>query len=563
MNIVGINGWNSWFHDSSICIVRDNKLVFACEQERFSRTKHTSQAPCEALERGFKEQKLTWSDIDQISIGWDVPFYSRYFSNDFSKEYCTDIIRNELGIPKTFPITRIKFTKHHVAHALSGLILTPLDQQCLLLVLDGQGEQDSITIFRYSLGDLHVLDSYSSEYSLGYFYEAASKYIGLNLTDTGKFMGLSGYGTPKYSFSKFENLITANSSKPTSDLVDINISEDLDDAKRIVDSYWIPEFHNIEPRAFNHSLKLDERNKLASKQYINDFASSVQFTLERVIRHLVLKYINKNDESIVITGGVGLNCKSNGELLRALNQKIYIQPLANDAGVSLGAAISILFEKQRSLIDLTSFPYIGPEYSEKEILSELQRSNQEFEYTKFPWLSAARLISEGKVIGWFQGKAEVGPRALGARSILARADSKELRNHININIKQREIWRPFSPAILAELAPNYFEMFSESPYMLFSFKALSELTNRHFAGTLHIDSSARVQTVNKNCKNTPFRKLIEEVYKLTSIPGVLNTSFNAYHEPIVNSPLDAIKTFMSSNLDALIIGNFIVKRSSL
>lgn len=569
MKILGINGWGDWFHDPAACLIVDGQLVAAVEEERFIRVKHAPHTvPCLATRWCLQTGGIDWGDLDYVAVGWDLPYFGKLASPkigavDFARKLLTD-----LHAPALFPLEKVVFLGHHLAHAYSGIILEPF-RQSLVVVVDGQGEKDSISIFRHKDNSLEKLGAFNSRHSLGYYYEAATSYVGFGLSGTGKFMGLSSYGKPTVDYWNSNNEKNFSSPVP-SNQVGIDY-ENLDDAVSIVDKFWIPQFKASFPDlqtagATKAHKEIDflKRDKLHLNSDAISFSASVQHSLEKAIESLVRTYLSRKDEVIIITGGVGLNCKSNGSLLQKFpNKKIVVQPVSHDAGVALGAAVYFTKQNGFSQIELTDFPYIGPSYNNEYIRKVLESRNIHFQYLENPEFVAAQYIANNKVIGWFQGKAEIGPRALGARSILARPDSIKIRDRVNQQIKLREIWRPFSPVVLEEFSQVFFKNCKESLFMLFGFPIVSNASKLFFAGTIHVDGTSRVQTIHQGRTPEHFLKLVREFYTLTGIPGLMNTSFNGPKEPIVNTPEDAIDTFRETNLDALFIGNYVIQSGNL
>lgn len=565
MNILGINGWGDWFHDSSACLFVDNILQAFCEEERFVREKHAPcRSPVNAVNWCLDYTKLTWSDIDYVAVGWDIPAIGLRMPEKLSAGECAKRIVVDLGSPDDFSLGKIIFVNHHVSHAMSGVLIEPL-QQSLILVLDGQGENESLSCFRFSSKQLVKLFSLDSRYSLGYFYEAASAFCGLGLTGTGKLMGLSSYAktSAELFFENGEDCFF-QTPIPLSFLQEgsVNSEKDLDDSVLIADHFWAKQFSKRFPSLkrsdYLQKISFEERNKLHNNHDAVEFASIVQESLEKSVISIISKNILPEDRAIIVVGGVGLNCKLNGKILETFpDKRVVVQPLANDAGVSLGAATHVALMKCQIIVNKGDFPYVGPGFTDDEIVNQLQKSGCKFYHLVNPVIEAAKMLEGGLVIGWFQGQAEVGPRALGARSILARPDSIVIRDQINALIKHRECWRPLAPAILRDSVGLHYSRCDSSPYMLFGFYSNDPETRRMFQGTIHVDGTSRVQSVDSHTPKL-FHDLILEFQRITGIPGILNTSFNIAEEPIVCSPEDAIKTFSMTGLDALFIGNHIV-----
>ncbi|CAN5151659.1 carbamoyltransferase C-terminal domain-containing protein [soil metagenome] len=562
MNILGINGWDNWFHDTSASLIVNGQLVAICEEERFTRRKHANTAPVNAARWCLRSTALEWNELDALCLGWNLDFYGPMLSPPFTHDDLARKLLADLDAPGDFPLEKIHFFDHHRCHALSVIGFSP-GHNGLVLVMDGQGEERSISMYSYENGSLTAAFTLGPEHSLGFFYEAASSAAGFGLNGTGKLMGLSSFGMARLDFFDGDEQATGLSLKfPQSFQKPKVQSDDFDDAKRTVDDYWLPLFYEkfcgLPEFAGHDALPFELREGLHHHPIVRDFAASAQKSLEKAVEQMVGRHLRNTDTRIFLAGGVALNCKNNGALLASLGVELLVQPLSNDAGVSLGAAFYYA-QQQNAKVGAGDFPFVGPSFSGEEIRAAIESRGLNYTCVDEPWHTGAELIAQGYIIGWFQGKAEAGPRALGARSILAKPDSALVRDRINKELKKRESWRPFGPSVLEEHAHSYFDKCISSRYMLIGFQAKPEAKST-FAGTIHVDGTSRVQTVPLDSPNRLFRTLLESYYSLSGIPGVLNTSFNRAGEPIVCTPEDALTAFIAMGLDALMIGQYLIKR---
>jgi carbamoyltransferase len=563
MIILGINGWIERSHDASACLIKNGKILSMAEEERFIRQKYAfDKVPINAISYCLKESRISPNDIDIVALGWDYRLMYKLHSRKFNytDEEILDII---------FPLKYFNYKKrpkliivpHHLAHAASAFFTSGF-KKATILVVDGQGERESTTIAYGEGNKISILKSFPIKDSLGYFYESINKYIGFNYLDSGKTMGLAPYGEKNINFRNIEL---------NKDGYTINFKKKfryntfcLDEQKMVID-FWNEELRGYIkfPNKINYFFD-NINNKMKTiinipQQYKN-LAASAQTTLEKIMIHLVDVAINMTGiKNLCLSGGVALNCAVNGKLLQNKSvNNLFIFPSANDAGVSIGAALyaASLYNK-KSKFSKILHPYFGPKYTNKEIEKILKLKKINYIKIKNICETTAKLLSKNKIIGWFQGKMEIGPRALGNRSIIANPTIKSNWEKLNI-IKGRELWRPLACSILEEYKDEYFETDVKLPFMLITSQVKNNKRNV-IPAVVHIDGSSRVQTVSKKT-NKKFWNLINEFYKITGIPIVLNTSFNYDGEPIVSSPLDAIKTFFSTSLDYLVIGDFLISK---
>jgi len=585
-----ILGISAFYHDSAAALLKDGEIIAAAQEERFSRKKHDYSFPQLAINYCLEEAGITTSDIDYVAF-YDKPFvkFERLLMTYLSyaplglKSFLTAMppwIKHKIFIKsyikdKLKCHARVLFPEHHQSHAASTFYPSPF-KEAAILTIDGVGEWATAS---YGIGkgkDISILAELKFPHSLGLLYSAFTYYIGFKVNSGEyKLMGLAPYGEPKY--------------------VDL-IRKELIDIKE--DGSF-----KLNMRYFNYCTGLTMTNKRFDKlfggpprrpdlsnieQRHMDIASSIQQITEEVVLKMAYYIKEKtNQKNLCLAGGVALNCVANGKLLQKnIFEKIWIQPSATDAGGALGAAFIIwhgYLKKERvvdNISDSMKAALLGPSFSDDEIEEYLKDNNITYEKLNAKDIPkcAAQIISDQKVLGWFQGRMEYGPRALGARSILGDARSETMQSIINQKIKFRESFRPFAPTILQEHAQDYFNLNCQSPYMLLvaSIKEsrrlpISEDQKRLFGieklkaqrsdipAITHVDYSARVQTVNRE-DNPRYYDMINEFNQLTGSPVVINTSFNVRGEPIVCSPDDAYKCFMRTNMDYLVMGNFLLDK---
>ncbi len=555
MNILGIS---YSMHESAACLVQDGKLVFACAEERLSRRKQDSSFPILAIQAALKHGGLKPEDVDHVAIGW--PRFGTYAHNLkllLTGKWANSPMRwerlllgyahsrrhrgGELDFIRAFgsPKRPIHFINHHLAHALSAYCMSEFDEAAVL-VIDGRGSSEATTLWHAQDGKIRLLEEYEYPNSVGVFYAGITENLGFQpLSDEWKVMGLAAYGQPTFDLTKL-----------------IRCTED---------SYQV-EGRRFFGRTDNDGSGLEEvigkrRNGEELNERHFNLARSAQDACERATLAMLRRITRLTGcRNLCLAGGVALNCKANGELLRSgLIDEIYVQPAAGDDGTCIGAAYAVY---QQLGLSIPRAPighsYLGPEFDNHEIERVLQ-------VYKIPYLRetnvarrAAELLSQNRLVGWFQGRMEFGPRALGGRSILSDPRFVENRDRVNDAVKFRENWRPFAPSVLVEKAGRYFQDFKPSPYMILSFWA-DQAHAHEIPAVVHVDNSCRVQSVERTT-NHRYYALLEEFEKLTGVPVVMNTSFNLKGDPIVCSPKDAIQTFYTSGLDDLVIGDFVVSK---
>ncbi len=584
-----ILGISAYYHDSAACIVRDGAIIAAAQEERFSRKKHDERFPRNAVQFVLKQAGCTIADLDAV-IFYDKPFlkfnrlletYLSFAPKGFTsfvrampvwlsdKLWLSDIIAKELQYDGT-----ILFTEHHEAHAASAFFPSPFERAAIVTV-DGVGEYAATSIALGEKNRVTILEEQHFPHSLGLLYSAFTYFTGFKVNSGEyKVMGLAPYGVPRFAETIKRYLLDLRDDGSfRMNMEYFNYAAGL----TMTNDRFVALFEGP-PRSPESPLTQREM----------DLAASVQSVTEEVMMKIVRHAKEVTGErNLCLAGGVALNCVANGKILRSgLFESIWIQPAAGDAGGALGAALTAHYhyfrnERTVSAADSQSGSYLGTEYSDDKIERMLQGSKNP--YRKFNGSEAlcketASLLAKGKVIGWFQGRMEFGPRALGNRSILGDARSPEMQKMMNLKIKFRESFRPFAPSVLSEHVAEWFDLPSDSPYMLLvadvlprhrkemesgenAVKGLAQLDRVRSAvpAVTHIDYSARVQTVHQDT-NPLYHQLISEFNALTGCPVIVNTSFNVRGEPIVESPEDALRCFLRTEMDILVMGNLLLRK---
>jgi predicted NodU family carbamoyl transferase len=560
MIILGINGWMERSHDAAACLIVDGEIIAIAEEERLIRRKHAYDClPHNAIAFCLNRANLQADDIDVVALGWNMPLlydlHGRCFN--YGQQDLNEIFFPVKFYPDKRKLIPVEFVDHHFAHAASAYCCRASDDPIAIAVLDGGGEEFSVSLFFGTYGRIRKVKSFPMLFSPGFFYEAACQYLGFLRSHAGKLMGLASYGNSLQNMNFFD--YGCECPKPViSPLLTKNGILDWEDE---MVANWLKVFMARwgslrSPKYQFFSTKGGLQPSLNPGQKEKNIAVAIQNEFER----LYLWYISKAMEitgtkNIAIAGGSTLNCSANGMLADlGIAEKIILQPMANDAGVALGAAVAMMGEIPVSLF---RGAYQGPGYSVDQLSSFLRMNRINYVEPADIFSSAANLIAQGKVIAWFDGRMEVGPRALGARSILADARNSGMHKTVN-DIKSRELWRPLAPAILEEHTGSYFTKPVSSPYMLVRSHVKSNRSSE-IPAVVHIDGSVRPQTVIRQT-NANFHSLLENFYQQTGTPLVMSTSFNDEGEPIVCTPYDAVRTFFSTGLDALVLGPFLVRK---
>ena len=559
MNILGIGGYS---HDSAAVLLCDGELVAGVAEERLTRNKHQGGIPRRAVQYCLDVAGLTHDDVDHIGCYMRpglrmmkrLPYrlLKMFRSPTYSAAYIGyEFVHNAQYISGMKSLcgrkTKLHFMEHHPAHAASAFLVSPFDEAALLSI-DYIGEW-AVTWSGIGRGtDIRCLRVENYPNSLGVFYSALTDYLGfLRASDEYKVMGLASYGEPEY-FDEFSNIIRR---KPNG-RYDIDLS-------------WLQCHYVPGSRCGYFSQKFIDKfgPKRLKGEPIEERHGNIAASVQRVLEEVVLSILeNLHKETglkkLCMAGGVALNCAMNGRLVRESPfDEIYVQPAAGDDGIAIGAACQLHHRysgKPRSFVMRSAL--IGPEYSDDEIRQFLDMAKVPYEKPECLEDRTAELIAEGKIVGWYQGRMEFGPRALGSRSILADPTRPEMKDLLNKYVKHREDFRPFAPSCLEEHAHEYFTGCKSSPFMLFVYPVEKDKQEKVPAIT-HIDGTARVQTVAEDV-NPRYYRMIKAFEKLRGVPMVLNTSFNVMGEPIVNSPEDAVRCFYSTGMDALAIGDYVV-----
>jgi carbamoyltransferase len=542
MYILGINGgFRQGYQDVSACIIKNGEIIAAIEEERLNRIKFSpGKLPESSIREVLKIAKIEFSEIHEIAFhgeSWDneiQPRLENYFINHFGS--CPAVIRYH----------------HHDCHAASSYYASTFDK-AIVITFDNSGDGISVQVMLGENGNLNLISRFERPNSLGLFYQIFTQICGFQKdNEEYKLMGLASYGDrTKYNFDW---------------LIDFNNGElklNQDYIQKLVPG--ASSLHKDE-MVYNEILiqKIGIKKRLSTQSFekeYKDLAASVQYHLEKIVLKMIDYYAIKLDCSVFcFAGGVALNCVMNNQILN--NSKVsnfYVQPASSDAGISIGAAW--ISSKKHGIPPVPARnTYLGNKYSNFEIEEYLKEIKIPFRYINNPEIEAANLIAKGLVIGWFQDRMEFGPRALGNRSILANPTIKGMNNEVNRKIKFRESFRPLCPSILEEDVSLYFNGKSLiSPYMTVVYEINSNDVINLIPAVIHVDKTARIQTVNIS-ENYLFYSLLIELKRLTGHGVVLNTSFNLANEPIVCTPKDAVATFYSSGMDALIIGNYLLKK---
>ncbi len=591
-----ILGISAFYHDSAAAIVIDGKVIAAAQEERFTRKKHDPGYPFNAINFVLEYSKLKLSEIEKI-VFYEKPFlkFERLletyvamspkgfvqFSKAmpswlsqklFQKKMLIDLLKQH---DKNFaPEKKIFFSEHHLSHAASAFYPSPF-KEAIILTADGVGEWATTTIAIGNGSNLEIKKEIHFPHSLGLLYSAFTYYVGFKVNSGEyKLMGLAPYGEAKYV-----NLIKEK-------LIDIK-----DDGSFRLDQKYFNYATGLTMTNENFHKLFGEKPRDSKKDKIKQIHMDIAASIQKITEEIMIKICKSVREeykipNLCLAGGVALNCVANGKILKnKIFDNIWIQPASGDAGGSLGAALAYhyLEDKNKRVInssDEMKGSYLGPEYQNEQIEIFLKDAGANYQYINEEDLTnkTAEDLSKGLAIGWFQGRMEFGPRALGSRSILGDPRSPNMQKNLNLKVKYRESFRPFAPSVLREDLNEWFEISNSSPYMLlvaeikknkqiemttdekklFGIDKLN-IKRSEIPAVTHVDYSARIQTVDKET-NKVYYNLIKKFKELTNCPILVNTSFNVRGEPIVNTPKDAFNCFMGTELDRLVIGNFYLEK---
>lgn len=612
-----ILGLSAYYHDSAATIVVDGEIVAAAQEERFTRKKHDPDFPKQAIVYCLQQAECELDEVDAV-IFYDKPMlkFERLLETYLAtapkgflsflrampiwlkeKLYLKSVLRNELRTlvherraekngtdiytekskQKKPPLPQLLFAEHHQSHAASAYFPSPYDK-ALVLCLDGVGEWATSSAWMGEGASLQPLWEIQFPHSLGLLYSAFTYYCGFRVNSGEyKLMGLAPYGEPKYVDLIYRHLITVNADGS----FQLNMRYfDYPAGSRMTNRLF--------DELFGGPAKSADENVTQKEM---DLARSIQVVTEEIVLKIAQQAFEQTGcKNLCLAGGVALNCVANGRLLReGPFDNIWIQPAAGDAGGSLGAALLAwhqYFQQPRDRDSATTKDsmqgaYLGPEFSD-EVICDYLNSNL-IHYKHLPatqvYSEVAKLVDNGNVVGWFQGRMEFGPRALGNRSIIGDPRNQRMQSQMNLKIKNRESFRPFAPAVLAEEVSDYFELQGHSPYMLLVANVKRTLCNKQLDDTLfgieklnqarstlpaitHVDYSARVQTVHEDT-NGPFHKLLQAFKQLTGSAVLINTSFNVRGEPPVCSPHDAVRCFLATEMDYLVMGNILLDKTEM
>ena len=558
-NIIGIS---CFFHDAACCLLKDGVLVAAVEEERFSRRKHDAGIPKRAFNYCLEEGGLTIDQVDCIAY-YEEP----------AKKLARQIWMMLPGLPSEKKVLArldprrpereirevlgydgpIEYVGHHQAHAASSFYYSGFKEAAILTV-DGVGEWDTTSFGRGNGGGLEIFETVEFPHSLGLLYSTITGYLGFEVNEGEyKVMGLAPYGQPRYVDMIRKLIINEPGGQY---LLDLRYFE-----FQSFNRMYSDEMLNL----FGHPPRQPRTEIL---DFHKDLARSLQYVLEEILMDK-LQYLHKltGSENLCMAGGVALNCVANGRIKReGPFKRLFVQPAAGDSGGALGAAAIVHKRRTNATTESLSIlrhAYLGPGFSSQEVASFVESTGvkaDDFRGREPELLEAvAQRLAAGKVVGWFHGRMEFGPRALGSRSILADPRGEKTQDRINSIIKQRESFRPFAPAVLEERAAAHFDLDHASRYMLETCQVKSPIK---LPAITHVDGSARVQTVDEET-NPRFARLLRTFERLTGCPILLNTSFNLNYEPIVCTPVDALICFIRSGLDTLVLEDFIIDRSAI
>ena len=566
-----ILGLTAYSHDSSCCLIKDGNVIFQIDEERIDRIKHSSNFPINAIKSCLDFKNLKINDIDKITFFWNpnkeiifsIFHIIKYFPKSLnlllsksggSENSAIKRILLKKSIKKTlneyFKTNidfKIEYVDHHLSHASSVFFVSPFNESAILTI-DGRGESTSTMLSYGKNNEIKILQEFKIPHSVGHLYASITDYLGFKpFFDEWKVMGMSAYGTDKL-VNKFDNLVKINSNNYKLNLEYFNFH--THGSKR-----WLSEkfYKKFGPKK-NYKEEYTQRHF--------DIAYALQKLVEKIGVCLANSIYSKTkSKNLCLTGGVVLNCLMNSEIIKKTKfEKYFFQPIANDPGAGIGSALYYYYniQKNNRRFNFHSI-YLGNNFSEEEIEKCIIKNKLSYRKSENLCYETAQILFSGKIVGWFQGKMESGPRSLGNRSILANPTLPDMKEKINKRIKKREFFRPFAPSILIEELHNYFELPKNitSPHMILT-GIVKEEKRKYLPAITHYDNTARVQSVSKK-DNKLFWQLLDEFKNISGIPVLLNTSFNE-NEPIVNSPQEAIDCYLRNKMDCLVIDKFIIDK---
>lgn len=600
-----ILGISAFYHDSAAALTVDGEIIAAAQEERFTRQKHTAVFPTEAIKYCLEESGLTIDDLDAI-VFYDKPIlkFERLLQTYYSfapkglisflkaipvwineKLFLKKMIYDGLKEVEKYEKKQLKllFSEHHLSHAASAFYASPYEDAAILTI-DGVGEWCTASIAHGKRSKIEVKEEMNFPHSIGLLYSAFTYFLGFKVNSGEyKLMGLAPYGNPNAE----QTIQYINKIK--SILIDIK-----PDGSLWMDQSYFSYATGLKMIKTSKWEKLFDLPKRKEESELNQPYCNLALAIQKVTEEVVIKMARHaqkltGSKNLCLAGGVALNCVANGELIREnIFENVYIQPASGDAGGALGACWTIHYlyyeniRKVESGKDTMKGAYLGPDFVDKEILSMSKKTKavfKNFNENQELYTTIAKSLAEGKVVGWFQGRMEFGPRALGNRSILGDARNEEMQKTINLKIKFREGYRPFAPIVLKEDANKYFNLTQDSPYMLVVAPVKEDLCIKlpenyqeiplfdrlyikrsSLQAITHVDFSARIQTVSSET-NKPLTELLKAFKRETGESVLVNTSFNVRGEPIVCNPFDAYRCFMSTNMDILVLNSFVYVKS--
>ncbi len=600
MNILGMIGFGQ---NPGACLLVDGKLVAFAEEERFTRLKSShGMFPGKAVEYCLREGRLRLGDIDRVAFSWDATRYPYKVMRTMAGQYLrfrstsakayhrepgpSSILTALHNVMEWTPgklreaiklglraqglkgdIPPIEFVSHHLAHAYSSYFCSPFNE-ALILTLDGSGE-DVCTQLAIGRGEqVTVQETVDIPHSLGWFYAAFTEYLGfIPYRDEGKLMGLAALGEKRKEENpwreRLERIVAFRNGSYTVDPIYTRMGGHYY-GERFTDALvkFITDFDpELEPVAYAEKCEVDGQiqSKYLLPKYV-DLAWAVQEKLEEVAKAIVTAAVQRYGiRDLCMAGGVALNCKMNGELLHATAiERIFVQPASHDAGTSIGAAMIVAQALGDPIRNELANVYYGPGFSNDEIRRMLDGCKLSYKVCDNVAERAADFLADGEIVGWFQGRMEFGARALGGRSILANPVFPDIKDKVNREVKYRESWRPFCPSLCTEAKDDYLKGAAEAPFMIVAFPVREE-KRALIPSAVHVDGTVRPQTIEKSASPL-FYHLVETLGKHTGHPVVLNTSFNVRGEPIICTPLEALRCYFSTGMDALAIGDFLLRK---
>jgi carbamoyltransferase len=551
--------------DAAAALLIDGELVAAAEEERFTGSKHTPQFPIHAIRYCLKEAGISIDEIDELAHGFNyAPVRDLYMQDETSRELYRKVFSREALLDQVnrslpgFPDSKVFSVGHHLAHAASAAFTSGWDE-CLVVVNDAMGEVESLSVYDFHDGELERIASIGANDSIGILYSLVTLHLGFDFnSDEYKIMGLAPYGDAARFRPFFERAVELRQDG-TIRIPILKLNRTREERETYLATRAHLRDHLIAPR-------------LPSDPVISaheDIAAALQECLEHAVLHVCTHFAEKTGlRRIALAGGVALNCTANGKLMHSgLFDEVYVQPVAGDDGVALGAALYRAAHAGEAINRRMPIPLLGPRYRSSDIETALRSFGERIHWRRLDSLettcaAAAQLIADGRVIAWDRGRMEYGPRALGNRSILADPAHPEMRDRINAMVKKREAFRPFAPACSIEEASRWFEVApgEQHPYMISVVDVRPE-ARALLPAITHVNGSARLQTVSEG-DNPDFHALLVAVGKTTGRQMVLNTSFNVKGQPIVNTPHEAIETFLGTGIEFLFLENYHVTRSA-